>query len=87
MSSKGNAASCSRVRGLSLPQTACLTFSPSPRPPPLQPSERGPVTIRCDERLRELFGGAAAVELGRMAEAIKPHLSPPEPVKLTYTIK
>lgn len=53
----------------------------------LQPTERGPVTIRCDDRLRELFGGAASVELGRMAEALKPHLSPPEPVKLTYTIK
>ncbi|KAL4425736.1 hypothetical protein ABPG75_009752 [Micractinium tetrahymenae] len=52
-----------------------------------EPTERGPVTIRCDERLRELFGGAASVELGRMAEALKPHLSLPEPVKITYTVR
>ncbi|PSC67860.1 SWI SNF complex component SNF12-like protein [Micractinium conductrix] len=52
-----------------------------------EPSDRGSVAVRCDDRLRELFGGAASVELGRMSDALKPHLSLPEPVTLMYTIK
>ncbi|EFN57724.1 hypothetical protein CHLNCDRAFT_57254 [Chlorella variabilis] len=51
-----------------------------------EPSDKGSVCVRCDERLRPLFG-TDSVELGKMAEALKQHLTLPEPVKLQYTIK
>lgn len=51
-----------------------------------QPSDKGPVCVRCDEQLRPLFG-TDSVELGKMAEALKSHLTPPEPVQLRYTIR
>jgi hypothetical protein len=52
----------------------------------LQPSDKGPVCVRCDEQLRPLFG-TDSVELGKMADALKSHLTPPEPVQLRYTIR
>ena len=75
-------------RPLLVPSTG-VPFARCLPPPslPLQPSDRGSVAVRCDDRLRELFGGAASVELGRMSDALKPHLSLPEPVTLMYTIK
>ncbi|KAI3438625.1 hypothetical protein D9Q98_001047 [Chlorella vulgaris] len=51
-----------------------------------EPSEKGIVTVRCDEKLRRLFG-ADSVQLGRMSELVKANLTPPEPVQLRYTIK
>lgn len=44
------------------------------------------MTVRCDEKLRRLFG-ADSVQLGRMSELVKANLTPPEPVQLRYTIK
>ncbi|KAI7844319.1 hypothetical protein COHA_002117 [Chlorella ohadii] len=51
-----------------------------------EPSDKGAVSIRCDGPLREVFQ-ADTVELSKMSEALKPHLSPPEPVTLRYTIR
>ena len=77
----GVAASCAA------PGCQPATAPPLPHPPCLpQPSDKGSVCVRCDERLRPLFG-TDSVELGKMAEALKQHLTLPEPVKLQYTIK
>lgn len=44
------------------------------------------MAIRCDARLREVFQ-ADRLELARMAEALKPHLRPLDPVTLEFTIR
>ncbi|PRW59194.1 SWI SNF complex component SNF12-like protein [Chlorella sorokiniana] len=50
-----------------------------------EPSDKGSVSIRCDGPLRDVFQ-ADTVELSRMSDALKPHLSPAEPITLRYTI-
>ena len=71
-------------------RAAASAASPLPAPPcpapALQPSDKSMVVVRCDARLRELFG-ADAVELPRMAQALKAHLQPLEPVTLHFTVK
>ena len=72
---------------------ACRRCRPPCPPPPIrlparppQPSDKSAVHIRCDERLRAVFG-ADRMELGRMGEALKEHLTPPEPITLLYAIR
>ena len=55
-------------------------------PPAVQPNDRGAVRVRCDDKLRELFQ-VDGLDLARMSEALKPHLTPPPPVTLQYTIR
>ena len=42
--------------------------------------------MRCDDKLRELFH-VDSLDLARMSEALKPHLTAPPPVTLQYTIR
>ena len=54
------------------------------------PSRLNPLTVQLPSHLpgsRTAALQAETVELSRMSEALKQHLSPPEPVTLRYTIR